>query len=519
MDPITLAGLALGGALVADALQEPRQDPTPALAAMGMAETDRSRAYWRDETGWFLKHPLTGQMNAFFRHYALRYTGKTHSNPLANREAPFRSRVFEGRPPQDLASFLRAFSSFILARRSEGAGIRAIAPKMGSDLREVTSLVSMNALAEAGSVIWGLDENTYSAMRDTELPSDLVTHRLPRLPFPSVVVAFPPGADTVRPFTIGKRPVDVPVTSVLLTEIEPGVAWLVTPTFDVSHPSKLFPKSIPLGSQILTIDGGIDMAITQAILEGGDAEALGFARLWLRSMGGPVSLKGDFITLKSIPGVTGPSGPDSQDSRAPVAAKVEALSELGSSMVHRVLLNLFLNLENRNIATSDMGAPRRKQKKKRKPGAIPPTAQPYTLVRLSSAIRAEQRRRTSASGQTEVPEGYKSVLRPVVGHWKGYWVLDPKERESYDIRERDDGVFLYKIGKWLPPFERWTIVREDWSPARKKRYRVQRQIAAPGEELPDAEAELERRRQREAVSVSSSDDESYGGLFGDYRTW
>ena len=335
-----------------------------------------------------------------------------------------------------------------IRNKSAGSGFGAVLHRIGTrmaswldqdkDLADFWALdrtfasINVADLQKVGSPIWAMSDDAYDAFRLTETPwPELRQRGLPRLPYPSMLVEFPPNAElydttTFRDAPKGKMIGEIiqavlqghglpgmPITSARVQELIPGKRWFFNFYLDTKEG---FP---------IPIDFLLDV--------------------------------------------------DNPTNRAYADVNVTA----------NVIVNMMLALEQRAITTEEVKPSSRRHRRARRKGAVPKGR--VTRIDLSSAIRQKQR-----AMSTEHAPKRDMVRHPVRGHYKGYWVLDPEDQPVLAVRPRTGAAEgnLHKILRWLPPFFRGNLPAP---PGQRGRYRMA-MTAAPRKARPRAAPEPKKEQ-------------------------
>ena len=270
--------------------------------------------------------------------------------------------------------------------------------------------------------VWKLDEEAFDALLQTEPPYDLLEERLPRLPFPGLMLMLPEGTHLKMPASMGQP--ERAFNGLLISEEVPG---------------KL------LRFYAFRSDG-----TNNPLLEN-DYAKLDLSVATIREqLEGDVALPTD--TIESL-----------------------TLTDTGHAAFWRIILNLLLSLEHKHLVGQAItpkeprarGAAARRFTKRK-------TLHPYTLVRLSQGIRDGQAAR-QAKSDTGPPAGREHLvrqLRRVRGHWRTYWVLNPDDEPVIFASREKNGRMEYKVARWIPPFWRVAWVDPERLQEQPKQYRV-----------------------------------------------
>lgn len=275
------------------------------------------------------------------------------------------------------------------------------------------------AMADEHQAIWVLDDEAHQALHETNPPWELVRDKLPRLPFRAMLVKLP----ITLPVVTDQIAVPVQVGWLLVMEEIPERKWRYL---------------------------GFNNARS--------ADKVAYTQGWFSI--DSASAKAQLIEGEGVPG--------DLDYRL-----------TGEDEVWSLLLNLMLALEHQHLEGQSIQprVPRRQPKKAKKRKS----ANPYTIVRLSSPSRAakaqqqadaDARSATTATGR----KPQKRHLRR--GHWKTVWRSEPEEdRPIYATRPRLNrqgepiGGLLYKQAVLVWPY--WAGTKTD-GPEPPGRYRVRR---------------------------------------------
>jgi hypothetical protein len=282
---------------------------------------------------------------------------------------------------------------------------------------KTAALLNGLARAQEHKTIWVLDEEAHVALENTNPPWELVRDKLPRLPFPAMLVRLP------KPISVITREIPFPVQvwDLLVLEEIPERKWRYLGFNNARSLEKV--------------------AYTQGWFDVGEASA-----------------KSQLIEGEGIP--------DDGDYRL-----------TGEDLVWQLLINLMLALEHHHLDGQQVrprvprGAASRKLKKVK-------SVDPYIIVRLSQASRDAQAAQQRREQQT--PAGRKPQKRHLrKGHWKTTWKVDPGDSPIYATKPRmnrqgelTDG-YLYKVASWIFPY--WAGVDDpEAPPSPTGRYRVKR---------------------------------------------
>jgi len=261
------------------------------------------------------------------------------------------------------------------------------------------------ARAQEHRAIWKLEDEAYTALANTAPPWELVRNRLPRMPFPAMLIRLPEGQslpiqvtqEAPRP---GFVPESVDVRSILLIEEIPGEKLRYIGFNDA-----------PKVEQMTYSKGYLDLNFASAkaqLVEG-------------------VSPDGDYTYAES-----------------------------GDDQVWKLVLNLLLALDNQHLDGQRIKPKKPKSNRKAAKAARRKSFDEYTVVRLSQSSRAEQdaERKTVRTPTGRAPQ--RRHLR--AGHWRSFWMADPGDKPIYGVKGRigHDGRplegNLYKVVKWVFPY-------------------------------------------------------------------
>lgn len=285
-------------------------------------------------------------------------------------------------------------AAFVLARMGLGDPSSREFSKMGN-------LLYCLAKAEGNRTIWILDDEAYLALANTNPPWELARDRLPRLPFPAMLIRLPEPV----PVVTEDIPYPVDIGSILLVEEVPGKRWRY---IGINTARKM--------EKVIYTNGWFD--VSKASAKSQLVEGLGV--------------------------------PDDADYRL-----------TGEDVIWQLMLNLMLAMEHKHLEGKHVKPRVTKQSAKKLKKQK--SAQPYTIVRLSSSTREAQAEQQRKADQT--PQGRKPQKRHLrKGHWKRQWVLEPGDAPIYGTKPRFnregelmDGL-LYMTVIWVFPY--WAGVGE-----------------------------------------------------------
>lgn len=273
------------------------------------------------------------------------------------------------------------------------------------DFHSMGALLYALARAQAHRAIWKLDDEAYLALANTSPPWELVTHRLPRMPFPAMLIRLPQGQslpiritqDTPAP---GKVPEQVDVRSILLVEEIPGEKFRYL--------------------------GFNDSPVIQTLTYSKGYLDLNFA-----------SAKAQLVEGVSQDGV-------------------HTYAESGDDQVWKLVLNLLLALDNHHLDGQLIHPKAPKSNRKAAKATRKKSFDEYTVVRLSPSSRAEQKSQEAKTATLTGRAPQRRHLR--AGHWRSFWVVEPEGKPVYAVKPRigrDDRPLdgnLYKIAQWIFPY-------------------------------------------------------------------
>jgi len=261
------------------------------------------------------------------------------------------------------------------------------------------------ARAKPYRAIWKLEDEAYLALANTAPPWELVRNKLPRLPFPAMLVRLPEDRSLQirvtqdRPIP-GVIPQTIEVRSILLVEEIPGRKWRYIGFNDAKDMEK--------------------MAFSKGYLDLGTASA----------------------KAQLVEGASPDAG--------------FTYRESGDDQVWQLLLNLAMALNNRHLDGQQVKPKLPKSSRKAAKMRRRKSLDEYTIVRLSQASRAE---RDLGAKKVSTPTGRSPQRRHLrSGHWRSFWVRDPGDKPIYDSRQRTtrSGEVapgnLYKVVSWVFPY-------------------------------------------------------------------
>lgn len=263
-------------------------------------------------------------------------------------------------------------------------------------------LVYALARAREHRAIWKLEPEAYSALANTAPPWELVRDRLPRMPFPAMLVRLPEGQSIPIEVIQGSAftdPSAVNVRSILLVEEVPGEKIRYIGFNDAKKLEK--------------------MAYSKGYLD------LNFATAKAQLVEG--------------------ASPDEGYTYA----------QSGDDQVWKLVLNLLLALENQHLDGQRIKPKKPRSSKKAAKLLRRKSLDEYTVVRLSQPSQDERK----ATRRTTTPTGRSPQRRHLrAGHWRSFWVTDPGDKPIYGVRQRTSRTgeplegSLYKVVKWVFPY-------------------------------------------------------------------
>ncbi len=266
-------------------------------------------------------------------------------------------------------------------------------------------LVYALARAQQHRAIWKLDEEAAVALANTAPPWELVRDRLPRMPFPAMLIRLPEGHSM----------------HIRVTRQQP-VADFVPEAVDVR--SILLIEEIP-GKKLRYVGFNDAQKLEQMTYSKGHLD-LNFA-----------SAKAQLVAGMS---------PDEGYTYA----------QSGDDQIWKFVLNLLLALDNQHLDGQRVKPKKPKSSRKAAKLGRRKSFDEYTVVRLSQASRAEQ---DAARKKVSTPTGRAPQRRHLrAGHWRSFWVVDAAGKPIYGVKQRlgrDDRPLegnLYKVVKWVFPY-------------------------------------------------------------------
>lgn len=266
-------------------------------------------------------------------------------------------------------------------------------------------LIYALARAEQHRAIWKLEDEAYTALANTAPPWELVRERLPRMPFPAMLIRLPENQSlrvqiTQEAPVPGVIPEAVDVRSILLIEEIPGEKLRYIGFNDA-----------PKLEQLTYAKGYLDLNFASA-------------------------------KAQLVEGLSPDEG--------------YTYAQSGDDQVWKLVLNLLLALDNQHLDGQRVKPKKPKSTRKAAKLARRKSFDEYTVVRLSQSSRAEQ---DAAQKKVRTPTGRAPQRRHLrAGHWRSFWVVDPEGKPIYGVKARvgrDDRPLegnLYKVVRWVFPY-------------------------------------------------------------------